>query len=72
MLRNDLSPVKDRIAEVRQSVPGLTLTMCNNSRMGAERREGREVPVMEGVQIVPAGIVRVMELQEEGYVYAKP
>lgn len=72
MLRDDLSPVKERITEVSMSVPGLTLSMCNNSKQGAERREGREIPVIEGVQIVPAGIVRVMELQEQGYVYAKP
>jgi len=72
MLRDDISPVKDRIAEAKMSVPNLTLSMCNNSKMGAERREGKEIPVVSAAQIVPAGIVRVMELQEEGYTYAKP
>jgi hypothetical protein len=72
MLRDDISPVKDRIAEAKMAVPNLTLSMCNNSKMGAERREGKEIPVVSQAQIVPAGIVRVMELQEAGYVYAKP
>jgi intracellular sulfur oxidation DsrE/DsrF family protein len=72
MLRDDISPVKDRIAEAKMSVPNLTLSMCNNSKMGAERREGKEIPVISSAQVVPAGIVRVMELQEEGYTYAKP
>ena len=72
MLRDDISPVKERIAEAKMSVPNLTLSMCNNSKMGAERREGKEIPVVSEAQIVPAGIVRVMELQEEGYTYAKP
>jgi intracellular sulfur oxidation DsrE/DsrF family protein len=72
MLRDDISPVKDRIAEAKMSVPNLTLSMCNNSKMGAERREGKEIPVISSAQVVPAGIVRVMELQEDGYTYAKP
>jgi intracellular sulfur oxidation DsrE/DsrF family protein len=72
MLRDDISPVKDAIQETREQVPGLVLSMCNNSKMGAERREGITITPVEGSQIVPAGIVRVMELQEEGYVYAKP
>lgn len=72
MLRDDISPVKDRIAEAKMSVPNLTLSMCNNSKMNAERREGKEIPVVSAAQVVPAGIVRVMELQEEGYTYAKP
>jgi len=72
MLRDDISPVKERISEARNAVPGLALSMCNNSKMGAERREGHEIPVIEGAQVVPAGIVRVTELQEMGYTYAKP
>lgn len=72
MLRDDISPVKNEIAETRMLVPGLSLSMCNNSKMGAERREGITITPVEGTQVVPAGIVRVMELQENGYVYAKP
>ena len=72
MLRDDISPVKERITEVQGIGPNLTLSMCNNSKQGAERREGITITPVEGTQIVPAGIVRVMELQEEGYVYAKP
>ena len=72
MLRDDISPVKDNIARTREEVPNLVLSMCNNSKEGAERREGITITPVEGTQIVLAGIVRVMELQEEGYVYAKP
>lgn len=72
MLRDDISPVKENIQRTLAEVPGLTLSMCNNSKMGAERREGITITPVEGSQIVPAGIVRVMELQEDGYVYAKP
>lgn len=72
MLRSDTSPVKERIVEARASIPDITLSMCANSKAATERREGKEITPLAGVQIVPAGIVRVMELQERGYSYARP
>ena len=72
MLRSDTSPVKDQIEEVRASIPGITLSMCNNAKENAEKREGKTIIPLPGVQIVPAGIVRVVELQEQGYSYVRP
>ena len=72
MLREDKSPVKDRIEEAKKAIPGLVLSMCGNAKAAAERREGHEVIPLAGVQVVPAGIVRVAELQEQGYAYARP
>jgi intracellular sulfur oxidation DsrE/DsrF family protein len=72
MLRDDKSPVKDRIAELQKEIPGIALSMCNNAKMGAEKREGHAITPIAGVKVVPAGIVRVMELQEEGWSYVRP
>ncbi len=72
MLRSDTSPVKDQIEGVRTSIPGITLSMCNNAKESAEKREGKTIIPLPGVQIVPAGIVRVVELQEQGYSYVRP
>ena len=72
MLRGDTSPVRERLAELKASFPALVLSMCGNSKAGAERREGKEVPLLPGARVVPAGIVRLMELQEQGYSYVKP
>lgn len=72
MLRQDKSPVKDRLEEAKKAIPGLALSMCNNAKMAAEKREGHEITPLPGVKVVPAGIVRVMELQEEGWSYVKP
>jgi len=72
MFRQDKSPVKDRIEEAKKAIPGLVLSMCGNAKAAAERREGHEVVPLPGVQVVPAGIVRVAELQEQGYSYARP
>ena len=72
MLRADTSPVKDRIEQAKVSIPGLALSMCGNAKAGAEKREGHEITPLPGVKVVPAGIVRIMELEEQGYSYVRP
>jgi intracellular sulfur oxidation DsrE/DsrF family protein len=72
MFREDKSPVKERIAQAMKEVPNLVLSMCGNAKAAAERREGHEVIPLKGVGVVPAGIARVAELQEQGYAYARP
>ncbi len=72
MFRDDKSPVKDRIAEVKKLIPDLALSMCNNAKMMAEKREGHEITPLPGVKVVPAGIVRIVELEEQGWSYVKP
>ncbi|MBX7198975.1 MAG: DsrE family protein [Rhodospirillaceae bacterium] len=72
MLRDDKSPVKDRIAEAKKAVPNLALSMCNNAKTAAEKREGHPITPLPGVKVVPAGIVRLIELQEQGWTYIRP
>ena len=72
MLRDDTSPVKTEIRELRKIVPQVAFGACNNTKNAMEKREGKPVPIIAEATIVPAGIVRLVELQEAGYAYAKP
>jgi len=72
MLRDDTSPVKQEIRDLRKKVPQVAFGACNNTKMAMERREGKPVPIISEATIVPAGIVRLVELQEDGYSYVKP
>jgi uncharacterized protein len=72
MLRDDTSPVKEEIRELRKHVPQIAFGACNNTKRAMEKREGKPVPIIAEATIVPAGIVRLVELQEAGYAYAKP
>jgi uncharacterized protein len=72
MLRDDTSPVKTEIRELRKIVPQVAFGACNNTKTAMEKREGKPVPIIPEATIVPAGIVRLVELQEAGYAYAKP
>ncbi len=72
MLRDDTSPVKTEIRELRKLVPQVAFGACNNTKTAMEKREGKPVPIIAEATIVPAGVVRLIELQEAGYSYIKP
>jgi intracellular sulfur oxidation DsrE/DsrF family protein len=72
MLRDDTSPVKNEIRALRKIVPQVAFGACNNTKTNMEKREGKPVPIIAEATIVPAGIVRLVELQEAGYHYVKP
>ncbi len=74
MLRDDTSPVKDRIKQmVEVSFPHkITFAACNNTKQGMEKREGHPITIIPQATVVPAGVVRLMELQEQGWSYVRP
>ncbi len=74
MLREDTSPVKDRIKQLKEvSFPSsITFSACNNTKQGMEKREGHPITIIPQATIVPAGVVRIMELEEKGWSYVRP
>src|SRR3954470_24065105 len=74
MLRDDTSPVKDRLKRLKElAFPGkVQFSACNNTRQGMEKTEGKAVPIVSDATIVPSGVVRLMELQEQGWSYVRP
>jgi len=72
MLRDDTSPVKDKITALRAKVKNLTFAACNNTKRAMEKAEGKEVPLLPEATIVPSGVVRLVELQEQGWAYVRP
>ncbi|MDE2576625.1 MAG: DsrE family protein [Rhodospirillales bacterium] len=71
MLRDDTSPVKARLTQMKEAMPNLTLSACNNTKMAMERAEGHEIIILPVARIVPAGIVRLINLQEQGWAYIR-
>ncbi len=74
MLREDTSPVKSRIKElVDASYPSkVVFSACNNTKQAMEAHEGHPIAIVPQATIVPAGVVRIIELEEQGYSYVKP
>ena len=72
MLRDDTSPVKARIETLALSSPEISFKACGNTRENMSRAEGKEIPLIPEAKVVKSGVVRVMELQEQGWTYVKP
>ena len=74
MLRADTSPVQDRIKRLKElAFPGkIEFSACDNTKRGMEKAEGKAISIMSDATLVPSGVVRLMELQEQGWSYIRP
>lgn len=72
MLRSDTSPVKSRIEAMAIGAPEVSFKACGNTREKMRKTEDKEIPILSEAKMVESGVVRVMELQENGWSYVKP
>jgi len=72
MLRDDTSPVKARIKAISESTPAISFKACGNTQQNMSKVENKEIPIIPEATVVKSGVVRVMELQEQGWTYVKP
>jgi intracellular sulfur oxidation DsrE/DsrF family protein len=68
----DQSPVKDRISAMSLESDNVTFAACGNTLAGMEKKVGHEIALMDEAGVVPSGVVRLIELQEQGYAYVRP
>jgi len=71
MLRAE-SPVKDRIAVMSLENPNIKFMACGNTQANQSKAEGKPVTLLSEATVVPSGIVRLIELQKQGYAYIRP
>ncbi|HQT86050.1 MAG: hypothetical protein B7Z58_13325 [Acidiphilium sp. 37-64-53] len=64
------SPVADRINALNKS--GVEFDACNNTLQAMARALGHVPKLVPQAMIVPAGIVRIVQLESHGFSYIKP
>lgn len=72
MLRGDTSPVKERIKAVAAKMPSISFKACGNTKDAMNKMESKEIPLVTEAAVVASGVVRIMELQEQGWSYLRP
>jgi len=72
MLRTDTSAVKDRVTGFAQSMPNVSFVACGNTIASMQKNEGKDIPLLDGVETVPAGVVELMTLDEQGWTILRP
>ena len=72
MLRDDTSPVKERITAVSEKTTSITFKACGNTQENMHKAERKDIPLVSQAKLVKSGVVRIMELQEQGWTYVRP
>ena len=72
MFRADTSPVRSRLDQIKLAYDNVVYTGCGNTIAGMEKAEGKEIKLVEDVTVAEAGVVRLIELQEQGWSYVRP
>lgn len=50
----------------------IKFSACANTMSKIKRKTGADPKLSKGVKIVPAGVSRIIELQQQGYAYIRP
>ena len=68
-----LTPKSKEAKRVKSlAVQNIKFSACENTMAKIEKKTGKKPKLTEGVGTVPAGVARIMELQEQGYAYLRP
>lgn len=59
-----------RIADLDEE--GVEFDACHNTMLGIERKTGHLPKLVPSADIVPGGVVRIMQLESAGFNYIKP
>ncbi|MGO4908569.1 hypothetical protein ACEN2J_09585 [Pseudorhodobacter sp. W20_MBD10_FR17] len=66
------SPVADRLSAMSLEMPKIKFSACGNTLAAMTKKAGADVPLVSEAVVVPSGVVRLIELQEQGFAYVRP
>jgi len=72
MVRDDHSPVRERLINFLKAMPNVSVKACGITLETVARREGRQPPLIAGIEIVPAGVAELVERAEAGWTVIRP
>jgi uncharacterized protein len=72
IFRADTSPVRGRLMAMHAHMPNLVFSACNKTKEAMESAEGKDIAIVPEARLVPSGVVRLMELQEQSWSYVRP
>ena len=76
MVRGDISMMKGDVETLQKDLGSvLVIRACQNTRSAIAASMGKQpadVPLLPGIAETPSGVVRLAELQEQGWAYVRP
>jgi intracellular sulfur oxidation DsrE/DsrF family protein len=71
-VRSDTSPVKERLSGFARDNPKVVFSGCGNTMANQSKQENTPISLIPEARVVPTGIGRIVELQEQGWTYVRP
>jgi uncharacterized protein len=72
MVRSDTSPARERLTAISASMKNVTFTGCGNTLATQSKLENKDITLVPEARLVPVGIARIVELEEQGWTYVRP
>jgi len=72
MMRSDISPVKPRLEQFAANLKNVSFSGCGNTLAGQSAKENKSLSLVPEAHVVPTGVARIVELQEQGWSYVRP
>jgi intracellular sulfur oxidation DsrE/DsrF family protein len=72
MFIDGASPVGDRISTMALEHSNLKFSACGNTIAKMSKKAGKDIALMDEAGVVPSGVVRLVELQQQGFAYVRP
>lgn len=69
-LLTDKSKQAERVTSL--ATQNIRFSACGNTMAKVAKKTGQQPKLLEGVQVVQAGVSRIMQLQQQGYAYVRP
>jgi intracellular sulfur oxidation DsrE/DsrF family protein len=51
---------------------GVTFSGCGNTLANLSKRENKSISLLPQARLVPTGVARITELEEQGWTYLRP
>ncbi len=61
----------DRVSSLAMN-DGLVFSACGNTMKKMAKKSGQQPVLIDGIKVVQAGVLRIMELQQQGWAYVRP
>lgn len=72
MLVDGKSPVAERVVSISQNFENVSFRACGNTHAKMSQKAGKQVALMPQAQMVDAGVIHLMQRQQEGWSYIRP
>jgi intracellular sulfur oxidation DsrE/DsrF family protein len=72
MLVDGKSPVAERVVSISQNFEKVSFRACGNTHAKMSQKAGKKVALMPQAQMVDAGVIHLMQRQQEGWSYIRP